>query len=244
MENENIYQKIQEALSQLPANFSILEEEIDIDEQRDYFNVSQYLKQNPPAENILEEAELLYNAETSLDSKKQILSKLALLEDVKAYRIIEKYVHQPERELHKWAVLALQESRMLIEASLVDEPVAFISTGLGGRGRMLRYFIVTIAKEPIPFSDIQKKIVVDEFSYSFKQHGAELEETHCYESFVTFSALISVDQPLQQIFEQALRECNEYNNFLREELIITNVKKLAPDEIIEIIERQEEDEDY
>ncbi len=44
MEEDNVYKKIQEAISSLPENFSVLEEQIDIELQMEYFNYERDLK--------------------------------------------------------------------------------------------------------------------------------------------------------------------------------------------------------
>ena len=59
MEEDNVYKKIQEAISSLPQNFSVLEEQIDIELQMEYFNYGRDLKTNFPPELILQHKFLL-----------------------------------------------------------------------------------------------------------------------------------------------------------------------------------------
>jgi hypothetical protein len=43
-DQENIYRQIQDAINNLPDNFSILEEQIDVELQLEYFNFSKELR--------------------------------------------------------------------------------------------------------------------------------------------------------------------------------------------------------
>ena len=60
---------------------------------------------------------------------------MAAIDDVGAYRSIEKYSKNADDELKHWSLLALQESRMLLQSKLLDQSQIFISTGLGGEGK-------------------------------------------------------------------------------------------------------------
>ena len=146
MEGENIYDKIQEIFGQVPGSFSILEEQIDIDLQMEYFEVSRLAKKDLDKALTLNEKDEIFNPELDRSKKKALFARLASLENVGAYRTIEKYLKEDHQDLRNWAILALQESRMLLESTLLDENQVFISTGLGGKGSLLRYFIVLILK--------------------------------------------------------------------------------------------------
>ena len=164
MEEENIYKRIQEAISSLPENFSILEEQIDVELQMEYFNYGRDLKAAFSDELILQHQTDLFDPEIPIDEKKNILILLASQEKVEAFRTIEKYAKNPDPELREWSILALQESRMVIQSSLMDEQQVYISTGLGGKEQKLRYFVVFIGKENnVEFSLVQQKLIKNEF---------------------------------------------------------------------------------
>ena len=61
---------------------------------------------------------------------------------MEAYRTIEKFFKQTGQELNAWSALALRECRMLLENELLEEERGFISTGLGGKGKRIRYCFV------------------------------------------------------------------------------------------------------
>ena len=65
---------------------------------------------------------------------------------MECYRAIESFLEIAEEILHDWAVLALNESRMLLESKFLDESQVFISTGLGGKEEKFRYFVVLMTR--------------------------------------------------------------------------------------------------
>jgi len=254
MENENIYDKIQELFGNTPGNFSILEEQIDIDLQMEYFEFSKKQKKDLDHAKVLENKDDIFLHDVSDEKKKKIFAKLASIEDVEAYRTIEKYLKAPDENLKEWAILALQESRMLLESRLLDENQIFISTGLGGKGSKLRYFVVIIGKKNKPFSELQQKIIRNEFEFILDKYQAELEKIEFSEYFCSLLTIIPLNIPIKDLFKAAVDECNQYGNFLEENFIVTNVKELSFDEVKAFLEKQklesgtesndEYDEDY
>ena len=139
MEENNNLKKIQEAIESLPENFSILEEQIDVDLQMEYFEFTKDKDNNQPIDNFEEAEQLLYDDNTTETEKKQLLVRLAGHDKVDAFRIIERFKDQSEGTLRNWSILALQESRMILQSSLLDEQQVFISTGLGGKGQSYNF---------------------------------------------------------------------------------------------------------
>lgn len=239
MEEENIYRRIQEAISSLPENFSILEEQIDVELQLEYFNYGRDLKEGLSAEMILEHQADLFDPEIPVSEKKNLLVMLAAIEKVEAFRTIEKYAKNPDPELRNWSVLALQESRMLIQSSLMDEQQVYISTGLGGKDKKLRYFVVFITRESAgSYSPTQEKLLKTEIEFAFSKTSGELEEFDCYENLAITVLLLPVRTDLHAVFSGIISECNQYGDFLREDIIITNVKRMSVDEIFQYLEQK------
>ncbi|MBN1185917.1 MAG: hypothetical protein JXB49_26790 [Bacteroidales bacterium] len=235
MEDENLYDKIKELFGNIPDNFNILEEVIDIDLQLEYFEFSRKHRKDFSKEDVIRNKEDLFKDKVSDDRKKTLLVQLASIEDVEAYRTIEKFLKDKENPLYYWAVLACQESRMLLESKILEENQVFISTGLGGKENKLRYFVVLISKSENPFSTFQEDIINKEFNYVLKKNEAEVEEIHLYGSFITLVTLIPLELSLKNIFKEAIKECNQYGDFLSNHFIVTNVKKLSKEEIIEFL---------
>jgi hypothetical protein len=232
LENEdNILQKIRELLGGDADNFSILEHQVDIKIQMEYFEFS---KSHPPSEDpevVLTQEESLYSFDTDLDTKRALLVSLASIDKPEAYRIIERYSKQSLPELLDWSLMALQESRMLLETRLLDEQQVFISTGLGGKGSRLRYFVVLFPKNADEFTDNQKGIIKSEFDFNLKRFFSEIEDINLSSGYVTIVALIPLNVPVKKPITTAINECNTLGNFVKPGFLITNVKILNDEEI-------------
>ncbi len=239
MDDENIYERLQDIFGHIPGNLSILEEQIDIDLQMEYFDFSRDFKNSVP-ERVMAVSNKLYEDDYSLENKKKLLVQLASLEKVEAFRAIEKYLKQPDKELRDWAVLAFQESKMLLQSKFLDEEQIFISTGLGGKGSMLRYFVVLINSLDNRFDELQQKLIRTEFDFFLKKDNAELEEVDFMENFCTLLVIVPINTSISHIFKSAINECNQYGGFIRSNFIVTNVKKLGVDEIREFISKQDD----
>ena len=162
---------------------------------------------------------------------------------MEAFRTIERFLENPDPDQRHWALLAFQESKMLIEGSLLDENRVMISTGMGGRDNKLRYFIAFLLKEEGELDDFKRKIVEGELSFIFKKHDVEAEELHFLDRYISLRLLIPINVNIQQLFEEALVNCNQFGNFLMNNYIVTNVKELSESEVAEIINKQDDDDD-
>lgn len=239
MEEDKFYNNIQKALEDLPENYSILEEQIDVEIQMKYFEFTKKLRAKDNAEECFQKREKLFQNELSEEEKKEILISIAVYNDVKAYRTIEKYVAEAEGELKQWAVLALQESRMLMQSSLLDEQQVFISTGLGGKGKKLRYYVVflsTTTEEML--NNTQQKLLKDELIFELKKHEGEFESMDFMEGFSSSLVILPLSVDIKRVFQNVIDECNQYGGFLQEDLIVTNVKIMSRSEIIQLIHQR------
>lgn len=235
MEEEEFYNKIKKALEEIPDNFSILEEKINIETQTWYFNYSNGMKEHGRLKKYLKIRNQLFE-DIDTEKKREILSGLASLADVTAYRTIERYLQKPEPELKDWAILALQESRMLLQSSILDEQQVYISTGLGGKGNNLRYNVIFTYKNSfLKLVSFQKHLLEDELSDILKAHQGELEEIEFFPGYTTTHVNLPLKAPLKEIFRNLVANVNEFGSFLSDDVIVTNVKTLSEREIKRII---------
>jgi hypothetical protein len=234
--DENILSRIKGLLGDGSANLSILEHNVGIETQVEYFDFSKTLnKVTNPDEVIAEEAKL-YDEDIAIADKKNILASLASISKAEAFRIIQKFSQSAPDNLKDWSIMALQESRMLLESELLDEQQVYISTGLGGKGGKLRYFIVIFsANQDIPLTGNQKELVESEFLFSLKAHGCEIEDIVFYDRYLSLTVLMPMSVTLREPYAQAISECNSLGNFLKPEFLMTNVKKLTDHEIVNIV---------
>lgn len=239
MEEDKYYKNIQKALEDLPENYSILEEQIDVEIQMKYFEFTKSIRKKNISEECFKDREELFDSEVGEERKKEILTAIAVYDDVKAYRTIEKYVEEAEGELKQWAILALQESRMLMHSSLLDEQQVFISTGLGGKGKKLRYYVVFLSANRDEMLDAtQQKLLKTELIFELDKHEGDFETMDFMEGFSSTLVMLPLHVDIKQVFQNVIDECNQYGGFLQEDLIITNVKVLSRSEIIQLIHQK------
>lgn len=227
MDRNNFYEKLKEILNELGGDFSILEEQVDINLQVEFFELVNELSDNKrDADVVLAEKEKLFDQNIAVDEKKNLLVELSNVNKPESYRIIEKVIDSGQKNIYSWAVLALQHCRIGLETSLLDENQVFISTGLGGKGEKLRYFIACKLKTDLEFSETQKKIVQSEFYDIFKINHCKIEKITFNKNHVSIIALIPIDVSIGYVIKSAIQESNQYGDFLFTQYLITNVKML------------------
>jgi hypothetical protein len=231
MSNQNPFEQVQRYFEEFQGDINIMDEQIDIKLQMEYFDMSKELKKEPLGENWLEISNSLFDDDTNYLVKKKLLVQLASVDDVKAYRIIERFVSQASSDIRHWAMMAQQESRMVIQSKLLDHSQILISTGLGGKGNKLRYFFALFSKNKEVFTDYQQKIIKGEFEFVFKKGEAEIESIEFVDDVSLILSLVPIHTPIQNIFTKAVNECNQYGGFVRENCIITNVRKMNIEEV-------------
>lgn len=231
-----------ELLSRAGSNLNILEEEVDLTVQKEYFEIVTELSKNPKKYKIwsaqyVEEINNLFDESINPEIKKRMLVILATIDDIAVYRAIESF-SKTESPLKKWAVIALQQSRMLIQSNLMDDPGVFISTGLGGQDGMLRYFCVLVHRNPGSLQEFQRQIITNETESAFKTIKGTIEQIGFYDQYSTLVVLLPLDADLKEVFIKIIDECNLYGNFLHDNMIVTNIKKLTHEEIRQILQKR------
>ncbi len=237
-EHENLYEKIREILGGAPGNLKILEQKIDMDLQMEYYDYSMRVREEGSDEWALEHMQYLTEPGYSMDVKKEILARMASIESVECFRAIEAYLEHAMEPLLSWAILALNESRMLLESMIMDENQVFISTGLGGKDEKLRYFVVLMSRTRIDLTSTQKMVIKNEFEYILEKFDALMEESQFSGYLATILLLLPLNHSLKSVFKEAIDECNRYGNFLNNDFIVTNVRVLPFGEIEEFLERR------
>jgi len=235
MELENTYNNIEEVLSNIPENYKIMEEIIDLEIQKDYFESAKNLILDPDTDTLNNLIKNLNNDQTPVDTLKIILMKLALIDAVEAFRAIETYHKQPHPDIKDWSLLSLQQSRMVIQSSLLGEQQVFISTGLGGKENKLRYLLIFPYNNRAKLSAVQKKAIKSELNFFVVRNMGIIEEIEIYKYYTAAMVLLPIKANIPDIIKEILEECNHFENFLTNNVMITNMKKFSHDEIIKII---------
>ncbi len=114
-----------------PERFYIVEAQIDVNTQLEYFEQSANARKEKEDLEINDIEKELYKDDISEDSLKEVIIKIASCESVEAYRLIEKYIENPNAPLKEWAMMAYNELRMVLETSFLEKSRVFISSGMG-----------------------------------------------------------------------------------------------------------------
>jgi len=240
-ETDDIYENIKGVINSIPENFKILEETIDIEVQKEFFESTKNINLDPELDILNEMISKLNKVDTSTDDCKILLQKIALIDSVEAFRAIEAFAKDPRQELKEWSVLALQQSRMVLQCSLLDEQQVFISTGLGGKKDKLRYYLIFPYNLNIHrITQIQKEALKKELDFFLSKHNGETEYTEFEKRYATAMTLIPLKAPIPDIIRDILNECNQFGDYLSPDVMITNMKKLSQEEILQIIDRIDE----
>jgi hypothetical protein len=239
-DHENLMEKIRQILGGSPGKLKILEQKIDIDLQVKYYECSMKIREERGEEWGMDHIQSLYEPGYSFDTKKEILARLATINRVECYRALESYAQDAPEPLHSWAILALNESRMLLESKILDENQVFISTGLGGKDDKLRYFVVLMSRARVELTPVQQMVIKNEFEDVLNRLEGVLEESEFSGYLATILFLLPMKYSLKSFFKEAIDECNRYGHFLNDDFIVTNVRALSFGEIEDFLERKEE----
>jgi hypothetical protein len=239
-EQEDIFKRFYESFRNMEGHFHILEHRVPVEQQMAYFKYSDRIRKE---KNDIEEDDYqkcivdLQSDELPKEEKKRILSILASSKQVRAYRILEKYLQNPDPQLINWAYMALMESRITLESELSGEKQIYISTGLGGKGEKLRFYVLILSFGGKVFLEYQREVIEKEFGYLLQKNDCEIERLTIGDKYVELVFLIPVRNDIRKVLEDVIRECNLYGNFLSEIFTITNVKEFDEEEVSRIIER-------
>ncbi|MBP3419797.1 MAG: hypothetical protein J6K74_04320 [Marinifilaceae bacterium] len=218
------------------VDYLILEEGIDVRSQHDFFSLrSNLLKDKENFITLCKEAKqnvsLLFDPQTPAKTIKRLLVLLAAIDSIPIYRTLQRYA-ELDTPLKPWAVIAAQQSRMLISTSLMNNNAGvFISSGLGGAKSKLRYFCVFPYNKTKILEQYQEELLYNELTYSIKRAEGEVERFTIKPYYITATILLPLRSDIKEIFGEIVAECNTYGDFLNEKVIITNVKELTDSEI-------------
>jgi hypothetical protein len=235
MENENVYKKIQEFFGGLNDNFSLMEDPVDVAVQMVYFETSGKMRGTVREDDMLARKDELFDPELPVEDKKTLMVQMAGIPSPEIYRVLESYAKNPDVDLKDWSKLALQENKLLLESHLLDSRQVFISTGLGGKGHKLRYFVVLINKNGDNLKPFQQKVLQDEMEYALQKYDSELEKLNFMHRYTTMRVVVPISSDLTRLFREGIDECNQFGDFLAPDFIVTNMKELSEDEITEAL---------
>ncbi len=218
-------------------SFHVLEDLVPIEEQMEFFKYFDELKTRNVRFVRDTEIEMLFSPDVSIERKKECLTLLSSIPDVKAYRAIETYQSSPlEPELKNWSSIALLGSRIGLDSELSGKRQIYISSGLGGHDKKLRFFTLFITSSLENLTELQKQIVEREFRFQLEAADIDIEKFEIENNYFTILFLFPFKTDVRAVLQSAIEECNKYGNFLDEKFLFTNVKIFSDEEIQKLLD--------
>ena len=242
-ELDNILDHLKKSSNGESMNLHTLDEIIPVDMQIKYFQYSKYIQQSKDDSDLERDfliAQLFSpDVDVDVEDKKYYMCILAGLVDVVAYRALEIYKNSPlELELSDWSAMALIESKMLLDKEFSGEKQLFVSTGLGGKNGLLRFFCIITTADRKDFTDLQKDILSREFSFSFQENKIEIEDLSIQKNYLKILLLSDIKCDIKALVTNVIQECNILGNFIDSHFVLTNIKKFDDAEIEEILAKK------
>jgi hypothetical protein len=230
--------EIREFLENRSDTFEILEEGIDIQTQKEYLDYSHSFDRGKLTDRqTLKLSSILFAKETTPSDKKKILVLLAHLGTIIAYRQIEKYCKNLEKEIKPWAALALQECKMFLENTLTDQNKGLILSGLGAVKDKFRYYFLLLPCSDRPFTNAQNDIIKREIHLVAKDLNCLVETVDFSGNYVGFTSLVPMGVAVGTLIETGIKKCNERGDFVFEHYYVTNGHIPNETEILDIIKK-------
>lgn len=238
---EDILGRLRQTLNEQGIeSFHLLEDLVPIEQQMEYFRYFERLRRENAPFVRDEEISILFSPDMPIERKKRSLSLLASIPDVRAYRAVETYHSSPlEPELKNWSAMALVSSRIVLSSNLSGQQQVYISSGLGGHDKKLRFFALFTAQHSEIFTDLQKEIIESEFKFQLRKANVEIEKFEINKHYFTILMLVPFDIDLKSNLQAAIDECNQYGNFLDSKFLFTNIKMLTEEEIENLLKKKD-----
>lgn len=240
MAKNDLFSNLRQKLNEQDIDFfHILEDLVPIKEQMYYFKYFDQLRKENSQFNPEEEIAILFSSEESVERKRRSLTLLASIPDIGAYRSIETYHSNPiDKELENWSSMSLVSSRIILSSDLSGHQQIYISSGLGGQDKKLRFFSLFSTLNREPFTNLQKEIIEREFKFQIQRAEVIIEKFEIENNYFTILMLFPFDINVKSSLNDAIAECNQYGNFLDKKYLFTNVKILDKMEIDKLLNKQ------
>jgi hypothetical protein len=244
-DKEDVLKKFYDSFRNMEGHFHILEHRVPVEQQLQYFKYSGKVRRDLHEffDDEYDEFEKdLGDPDMLITRKQAILSVLAVSKTVRAYRLIEHYVKNPDEDLVNWANMALMESRITLESEFLGEKQIYISTGLGGKGGSIRFYVLILSAMKKTLEEYQVEVIEKEFVYFLSKNNCEVERLTIGDKYVELVVLMPILTDIKKLLLDIIKECNLYGDFLSELFSVTNVKELTKEEIEQIVEKNEDNQ--
>ncbi len=243
---DKMLNQLRDSSGELKDNMHMLNEIVPVEEQMKYFEFSKYIQNNKEKDNLDRNYLIarLFTPEVEIEDKRYYLSVLAGIVDVAAYRAIEAYHKSPlEAELSHWSALALAESKILLDGELSGEKQFFVSTGLGGKDKKLRFFSVIATADRSDYTEFQRETFLRELQFQFEKDDIDLENIEIKGNYIKILLLCGLNHDARLSVEKTISEANLYGEYIDNHFLLTNVKQIDDEEIEKLLKKNKEEDE-
>lgn len=172
----------------------------------------------------------LFGKSINLEEKRKILFYLGHLGTVESYRILEKYLKNPDKKLKSWTALCLEECRMFLESDLMNHEKDLIFGGAGGDGLRMRYYIVISSPNNV-FTRDDKDNINTAFRAICENLNSLMEKVQFSENYALMTVLIPLDVTVEDVVIDSIHLINSGKKLLRVHYYCTNTSRPTKKEI-------------
>lgn len=225
-----------------------LDEFIPMEEQKAYFQETRLIRRELQAlgrshlHSLTQIERLLYQKELPMQAKKRLIVELVISLRVEALRILEDFILVVPELYRKWLNMALIEAKAAITSTLIDEKQMLVSSGLGGRDGLLRFMMYFISSSQEPLESYQFSLLERELKYKAEAVGGELEKLYPLRHYIVGQLLLPLEYEPKKLIDSLKAELDLYGNFLSHRYLVTNVRPLEEEEIVQYFQLREEQE--
>jgi hypothetical protein len=217
------HQNLEEFLNQISGNFTVAEHGVHPDVMQKFIAISNKLGTVQYVEGDVPKLKKKLDSDASSKNLKfRTLAKLASIKGVESFRAIEAYHEVCPDDEKGFVVLALNQSRHLLENDLLDNSTGLIITGLGGRGKKLRYFFLIVLKVDQELGHGIRRLLQSEIEEALSTYESDLEQIEFKPAYIATIALVPLSKNLADIIEDITIKCNTIQQIFLENFFVTN----------------------
>lgn len=227
---------------QLPGKVKVLEVEVGLHTQMEYMSMLPFvLQSNHLVKEALAQRNKAFDHRVAAYKRKFMMVALSRSEDVEILRMLEQYEKGKKcpPELREFVSLCVYHCRTTLEASLLNESYAMVSSGMGGDGTRLRYFAALSTLSKQEWSATQQHLLHEELLLAAKSHDAVVETVDFAGRFAKIVLLVPLSDYPNVVVSKAANICNELGEFIDPREVFTNVFRMPNEELEKIFEGEE-----
>jgi hypothetical protein len=129
----------------------------------------------------------------------------------------------------------LERGRDGMSLSHLDPDSALVYTGLGGKGKRLRYIVIAAATSP-PLNEDVVATLGSHWEHAAQAHKSAVESLDIAPRYLLVTLLIPLDVAPHDVVHEAITRCAEAGTPLHETYFITNTSEPDEEEIATFLE--------